>query len=71
LKVEGSAGCAAATSSETTASESASRVVAMILERRPIDLSFAVCGFYQYNVCRAGGELGNGECKCQGKGEAG
>jgi hypothetical protein len=24
----------------------------MILELRPIHFSFAVCGFYQYNVCR-------------------
>jgi hypothetical protein len=43
LKVEGSAGWAAAIWAKTTASANANRVLAMILERRPIHFSLAVC----------------------------
>jgi hypothetical protein len=40
----------------------------MILELRPIHFSFAVCGFYQYNVCREREDFerdSQPECKCQ------
>src|SRR3981081_3257864 len=75
LKVEGKAGCAATTCSETATSESASRLVDMILERRSIQFSFGCA--VSINITSAGwrtlagGEMGDGECKCQGKGEAG
>ena len=57
LKVEGSAGWAVAICGDTAASAIPSRVVALILELRPIHFSLRCVSWYQYNACRGAGGI--------------